>query len=184
MIYAVEGPSGAGKDTYINNHFKNKENTVVFERPTFPRMQSKGMGAWSESAETYKAIVAATLEPEYDYVSNRFLIGTWVYRALQFNNGTLHPQCQEAIARSYIRLCNTALAEAVDRAGYSPTYTYPWVTIILLLPSQEQLEEQRKYSGKEYPYRAYDELLLYSLIKYKIINNPINGIILRTLTSY
>lgn len=173
-IWAFEGPSGSGKGYSVEQFTNGGKEFIVPIRPVLPRCLDNWAGAWTSSFLEYQAIAAATMSQK-DVCVDRFLISRWIYRAMQFNNNILTDDWYEEMKRSFRRLKVMAVAEAWDRMG-RVLYMHPTVELIVLLPSLNKLDAQRAQTGKEYPFDAYYESLLYCATADRLIQDPIQGV--------
>jgi hypothetical protein len=171
IIYAVEGPSGSGKDYWFDEQKKQQPTIIAIERPVLPRCPDSWAGSWSSSFLEYSAIAAATMSQQ-NVLANRFALSRWVYRAMQFDNGVLRPQWRSEMANSFRRLKTLAVAEAWDRMGQA-IYMHPYVELTVLLPNLHVLERQRSQTGKLYPFSGLKELELYTEIVDVLAAEPI-----------
>lgn len=164
-IFAVEGPSGAGKDHFISHY----PDPGIFKipRPIYPRLLSPKLGVYSSSIADYQAIAYAMIMDQ-DCMVNRFLLSRYVYMA--FEKGMLPGSISydwfkfNAAAdlwKSFLGHMNHVKEEYYLRDWNQLRVTVPTIIMTVILPNMEILRARRANTGKEYPFDPVIESTLY-----------------------
>lgn len=179
VIWAVEGPAGAGKSTWIA---KQPENLFRIKRPEMPRNQGPVLGSWSSSLNEYAAITYATMF-RADCLVDRFLLSRAVYRAIE--EGSLRSSWYRDMRSMYRSLLNTAVDQYHYRVDDTHIVLQPHVHITVLIPTEERLNQQRETCDKMYPFKAGVEIYLYDIIAEELsVCAPLPGVTVEVLRDY
>lgn len=167
-IYAIEGPSGAGKTSLV----QGQDATVTKFYKQWPRVMNKEQAVFYSSLADYEVLLYAVTFQQPVY-SDRFLIGRWVYRA--FEVGHLDPLWYQQMQTS-LKVLRTAVAtEYMQRTGDRNYPTQPTIDLMVLLPDIDQVAHQREASGKSYPFDLDFEYQLYDLIARRLYSYPFDN---------
>ena len=169
-ITILEGPAGAGKSTMADLLIKHGFHLIPRRTDIHQehvrnysyylddalRSQQKDLLYLTQALKLSRVL-------EFPPVIDRCILSQLVYGALRRKLPII--TSPYSLVQSHLRLLGDVLEgdyEMRDQGQIRPWYGPLHYIFVILLPTPEKLEEQRRISGKGYPFNAQDEVALYS----------------------
>lgn len=148
-LYVIEGPSGVGKTTYVQNF--NLPDFHKVHRKEGGRSQSDSFGTYSTILQDVEAFCHASFLSHV--ISDRFLLSRFVYYSLIHKVKVNPSDCVQAFA---------SLSEFLDDQTYfrqnrQGEISFAPITVFILLPHNKVVAKNRRNSTKEYPFNYNKE---------------------------
>lgn len=164
-LVVIEGASGVGKSTLVRELLTRNSQWLGVPSLNFPRERDKALEVSGNSGSDYLCLATAMSHANATVIADRGFLGHWVYEAIKEGPRDCW---REHMVESIKHLEDTFHYELSMRWRDTPFIVErPNIKMIVLMPSEGQLEFQRITAKKEYP---YNELKLYGQMASKLLN--------------